>query len=263
MTPRYRVIPYKAGSASAAALADGLGGLRLRTENSRFRPRQGDVIVNWGSQREAHLKDTPARLLNDPELIVWVSDKLRFFKLMKENVPELIPPFWTEKSGIWGGDYPVVCRTILNGHSGQGIVIANNESELVDAPLYVKYMKKKHEYRVHVGKVEGRKNPDTIIAVQRKARNKSVPDELVNWHVRNHANGFIFARNESTAPVAVLDAARQAFEFTGLDFGAVDVIYNERDNKAYVLEINTAPGLAGSTVDDYVRYFHKRERETS
>jgi D-alanine-D-alanine ligase-like ATP-grasp enzyme len=38
-----------------------------------------------------------------------------------------------------------------------------------------------------------------------------------------------------------------------LDFGAVDVIWNEKQQRAYVLEVNTAPGLEGQTVDDYAR----------
>ena len=40
-------------------------------------------------------------------------------------------------------------------------------------------------------------------------------------------------------------------ESIGLDFGAVDVIYNGHSNRAYVLEINTAPGLTGTTLDNY------------
>jgi glutathione synthase/RimK-type ligase-like ATP-grasp enzyme len=37
----------------------------------------------------------------------------------------------------------------------------------------------------------------------------------------------------------------------GLDFGAVDIIWNEREDKCYVLEVNTAPGLQGSTLENY------------
>jgi D-alanine-D-alanine ligase-like ATP-grasp enzyme len=42
-----------------------------------------------------------------------------------------------------------------------------------------------------------------------------------------------------------------------LDFGAVDVIYNRAQDKAYVLEVNTAPGLEGSTLDNYVEAIQK------
>ena len=257
MSDRVRVLPYKQGSASAKALAEGLNTLVLRTENSRFRPRPTDLIVNWGSQRKDNL--SPARVLNDPEKIRLASDKLAFFTVMSSSTEtsSLVPKHWTDASEIEDSEFPIVCRTVLSGHSGQGIVIARDRSELVPAPLYVKYMKKKDEYRVHVGRVDGRKNPDMVIAVQRKAREIAVPDSEVNWEIRNHSNGFVFVRNGFTAPVAVVDAARQVFSATGLDFGAVDVIYNERSAAAYVLEVNTAPGMEGRTVEDYVRFIEK------
>lgn len=257
MTDRVRVLAYKQGSASARALADGLDALMLRRDGSTFRPRADDLIVNWGSQRKMNLE--PARVLNDPEAIRIASDKLEFFETMSssDETRMLVPKHWTDASEIEDSEFSIVCRTVLSGHSGQGIVIARDRSELVPAPLYVKYMKKKDEYRVHVGRVEGRKNPDMVIAVQRKAREIAVPDSEVNWEIRNHSNGFVFVRNGFTAPVAVVDAARQVFSATGLDFGAVDVIYNERSAAAYVLEVNTAPGMEGRTVEDYVRFIEK------
>jgi glutathione synthase/RimK-type ligase-like ATP-grasp enzyme len=94
-----------------------------------------------------------------------------------------------------------------------------------------------------------------LIAVQRKARRLSVPDSQVNWQVRNLAGGFVFTREGFTLPTACETAAHLVVKACGLDFGAVDVIWNETQQKAYVLEINTAPGLEGQTVDDYVTFF--------
>ncbi|MDT9694122.1 hypothetical protein Q5762_38495, partial [Streptomyces sp. P9(2023)] len=68
----------------------------------------------------------------------------------------------------------VVARTMLRGHSGAGIVLHSGDDELVDAPLYVKYVKKTQEYRVHVAFGE-------ILDQQRKARRQDTPDEEVNW----------------------------------------------------------------------------------
>jgi len=145
----------------------------------------------------------------------------------------------------------VVCRTILNGHSGAGIVIATNEEELVDAPLYVEYIPKKEEYRVHIFKGE-------VLHCQRKARKLEHPADKVNWQIRNHANGFIFEIKEpEDVPEMCIEQALLAVQAVGLDFGAVDVIWNEKQQKAYVLEINTAPGLEGSTLDKYVEAFIK------
>lgn len=250
---RYRVLPYKRGSQSAKVLAESLGGLRLKTDARAFLARADDVLINWGtSVRPPRLAGVP--MLNPPEVIKKVSDKLQFFNLMNEAEPNLIPKFWTDQSGIWEGDFPVVCRTVLNGHSGEGIVIARNRSELVPAPLYVKYIPKKQEYRIHVGKVAGTDITETI-AIQRKARIHSVPDSDVDWNIRNRSNGFTFARATAEPAKRVTDAARRALEIVGLDFGAVDVIDNERKQKAYVLEINSAPGLEGATVLDYAGFF--------
>lgn len=37
----------------------------------------------------------------------------------------------------------------------------------------------------------------------------------------------------------------------GLESGAVDIIWNEKENKCYVLEVNTAPGICGITTKKY------------
>ena len=36
-----------------------------------------------------------------------------------------------------------------------------------------------------------------------------------------------------------------------LDFGAVDIIWNKRHDRYYTLEVNTAPGLEGTTLERY------------
>jgi hypothetical protein len=255
---RYRVLPYRQGSRGAKSLATALGGKVLKLEGSTWQPHPEDVVINWGNTKPIQ---GPARLaqriLNDPESIKTASNKLNFFDMMHTAASDLIPQYWSKREDIPNDVFPIVCRTVLAGHSGEGIVIANNAGELVDAPLYVQYVKKKEEYRVHVGKRLGDDGVHSvhIIAVQRKARRTDTPNEEVNWQVRNLAGGFIFQRNGFVCPEAVLSAAKRAIESTQLDFGAVDVIWNEQQEKPYVLEINTAPGLEGSTVDDYRSFF--------
>jgi glutathione synthase/RimK-type ligase-like ATP-grasp enzyme len=247
---RYRIAPYKQGSKGASELAKALGGKVLRREKSTFWPHASDVIINWGSS-EIDPRLIVAGVLNDPDQVRIATNKLEFLKLMQAEDSQYTPEFWTSKADIPENAYPVVCRTILSGHSGEGIVIANDASELVNAKLYVKYVKKTDEYRVHVGK-EMR-----VIAVQRKARRHDFPDDQVNWQIRNHANGFVYVRQNVSAPACVTQAAIKSLVVSGLDFGAVDVIYyeNKKGFGAKVLEINTAPGLAGQTVQDYARYF--------
>jgi glutathione synthase/RimK-type ligase-like ATP-grasp enzyme len=244
---RLRIFPYNQHSKSAKALRDGLHGSKLlKRVGSRFVPRRGDEIINWGAS------DCPFDNYTSFNKYYWVgvaAHKLWWFRQTEEA--GITPRYWEHREAIPEDAFPIVCRTVLQGHSGAGIVIANNRDELVPAPLYVEYKKKKDEFRVHVG--DGGKS---IISVQRKARDKAFPNP--NWQVRNHANGFIYARHNFDVPPAVISAAKLALEVSNLDHGAVDVIWNDHEEKAYVLEINTAPGLEGETVNDYIRYFTER-----
>lgn len=114
----------------------------------------------------------------------------------------------------------------------------------VHAPLYVKYVKKQQEYRVHVFN-------GSVIDVQRKMRRTDTPDAEVNWQVRNHCNGFIFGREGVELPDVALTMSKDSVGALGLDFGAVDIIYNAHEDKYYVLEVNTACGLTGTTLEVY------------
>ena len=253
---RYYVYPYKQGSKSARAIANALGGRVLRRQEGAYKPRTGDVVINWGCSSPE--RDTGAsRLLNRPDDILCMSNKRLAFQVFRgKDVP--IPRFSLTKPVSWSGD--TVVRHKLTGHSGEGIEIVPAGEPLPDAPLYVEYIKKEDEYRVHVGisKIDPQVQDGTgtsIISIQRKARRLETPDNEVNWQVRNHDNGFVYVRGGVNPPPAVMDAASRALVASGLDFGAVDVIYNRKEGKAYVLEINTAPGVEGTTVSDYAAFF--------
>lgn len=255
MTSRIRIFPYRQGSKGAKALSLELGGKVLRLEGSKYKPKQEDVIINWGNTTFNESAEwgpkTPETFFNyDTDCMRLSTNKLMFFKFMGVEHSDIIPQFWDHRNEIPEDAYPVVCRTVLAGHSGDGIVIASGPDSLVDCSLYTKYIKKKEEYRVHVGRKDG---TSIIISLQRKAKRNGF--ENPNWQVRNHANGFVFVRHEVNPPESVLHVAKQALERSGLDFGAVDVIWNEHEQKAYVLEINTAPGLEGTTIKDYGDYF--------
>lgn len=242
-----KVFPYKAGSRGAKALANALGGRVLKRKGSKYRFREGDLIINWGAS------DCPFKgrnVANQPDAIEPASNKLKCFQLMQEAGVS-IPRFWTNKDEIPDDAFPVMCRTKLQAHSGEGIVVAERRDQLVNAPLYTQYMKKKDEYRVHVIRKPG--VAESIIAfTQRKAKRHDVQD--ANFMVRNLANGFVYVVGENP-PALVLTEATKALESTDLAFGAVDVIWNEHQQKAYVLEINTAPGLEERTAEAYAEVF--------
>ncbi len=246
--PRIRILPYKRGSKSAKALADALGGKVLKLEGSRFRAKEQDVIVNWGN---THTGIDCQTLLNWGPTVQQLINKLTFFNHYSEVDEVNIPPFWTNQGDIPDDAFPIVCRTILNGHSGRGIVISDSRGDLVPAPLYVKYIKKKAEFRIHMGK--DRNGQSIIIDQQKKVLRNGYANP--DFRVRNLANGFLFQRNGIMVPACVLAQAKAAMDNCSLDFGAFDIIFNERDNVAYVLEVNSAPGIQNSTIQAYANYF--------
>lgn len=240
------IYPYRKGSKSVKALREA-GFKTIKLENSRFKGRENKVVVNYGSSRlpEEVLK---CRVINSPEAVSKAANKLLAFKAMAEYGVRV--PFFTESlveaQRIVGQS--VVVRHKLTGHSGEGIEIVKLTDILPEAPLYVQYIKKKEEYRVHVFMGE-------VIDVQRKARKREVPDEEVNWQVRNLDGGFIYAREGVELAEEPCLQAIAAVEALGLDFGAVDIIWNENSDTYYVLEVNTAPGLTGTTLGKYVEAF--------
>lgn len=257
-----KILPYKAGSKSVKSLCEALDVKALRLTNSKWKIKEDSVVINWGSSSYGPLMNIPVpentsvTILNSPLDVTRCVDKLKFFKLLKdftvssEIEDDIVPEFWTDKEYIPAGAYPIVCRTVLNGHSGEGIVIADTPDDLVDAPLYVRYMKKKKEFRIHVGKT----SDGTFVVISEQQKVAKHGTEPTDWRIRSHSNGFVFQRQGISVPLHVRSAAMRALEATGLDFGAVDCILTT-GGKASVLEINTAPGLEGQTVADYANFF--------
>ena len=244
------IYPYKAGSKSVAALKEALGAKIIRLENSRFKGK-GKVVINWGNSM-TNEEIEAAAVLNEPDKVANATNKRTFFETVVGHVS--IPDFTTEKEEAesWLPS-PVVVRERLQGHSAEGVVILEDVDDFANynhnrAKLYVRYIPKRTEYRVHV--VNGE-----VIDVQQKAIRHNRSSTTVNFRIQNHANGFIYKREDVNPPNMVLEEAVKAVTLCGLHFGAVDVIWNEFRKTAYVLEVNTAPGLEGQTVEKYTVAF--------
>lgn len=249
-----KIYPYMNGSASAKALSAALGCILFKREG---RPRVTDILINWGcSEIRREIKWTK-KCLNLPAAVRRASNKLITFTSLQGEVPI---PEWTDKAEVaqeWykNGDV-VVARSVLNGHSGEGIVLihrtTHEEWDEKHYPLYTKYIPKQHEYRLHTSAEHG------VFFIQRKARKKDIADDQVNWKIRNHSNGFIFAHQDVDVSEAMKDACVKACVKLGLNFAAFDVI-QKKNGEFFILEANTACGLEGTTLEKYVEMFKKYE----
>src|SRR3546814_15090104 len=128
----FQILPYKQGSKSAKALDNVLDCKVLKLKGSKYKPKPDDTIINCGSTTLPEWTLHKSNVLNRYN-ISDVSNKFKFFQMMSGE--EYLPKFWTKKEDIPDEAFPIVCRTVLSGHSGVGIVIADNRDDLVPANL--------------------------------------------------------------------------------------------------------------------------------
>jgi len=167
------------------------------------------------------------------------------------------PKFTTDPNNLRElGSKRIFARTLLNSTSGKGIVEFDLGQPVPVAPVYTEYIPKKSEYRVHVF-------GDSVIDVQQKKKRAGFEDER-NTRVRNVANGYVYCRSGISPPAGINNLACSAVRALGYKYGAVDIVYNERNNRLAVLEVNSRPGLMGTTLDKYaeavLQYYNPVER---
>lgn len=226
MPARLGLMPVKYGSRGAKALATVLS------------ERLGRHVRRYRSAADAGSSVKLFKLREG-------TDKLTQFQRFRAAGVSC-PPFTTDRAEAlrWLAEpSAVVCRTILRGSEGRGIVVAETADQVVAAPLYTKYIKKKKEFRVHV--LNG-----VVIDVQEKRKRRDFTDQR-DSHIRNVANGYVFCRDGVVEPAGLRELAVAATASLGYILGAVDLVYNERGNTAYVLEVNSTPGMEGTTLQKY------------
>lgn len=256
-----KILPYRLGSNTAKALADAFGTIRIHHDptKSKFRGGTKHVVYNYGNASVADwMADIPSNLLlNHPTCVTIASNKVRAFQALQaaidsDEYSNLSIPEWTVSKPVaegWIKDGGVVyCRQLTRASQGRGIVVAHTADQLVNAPLYTKGVASiKREYRAHV--FDG----EVIDLVAKAAQNGQGED--VNQEIKSHDNGWIFVRDAVAIPDAakekLVNTAIETVEALGLDVAAVDIIRDDSNN-LFVLEVNTAPGMEGTTLNKYV-----------
>ena len=246
---KLKLYPYKMGSGSAKDLARALKVLRIYPDKD-YISKTNHIVINWGASQEPLWMKQHTKILNQPLSVTLATNKSKTFeRLGRAGVPIPEITYSSNEAKEWlvaNSETIVVCRTTLTGHSGQGIVLAKTPEEVIEAPLYTKHIKHDREFRVHVF------FNDVIDFTEKKMRNGH---DRPNPYIRNHGGGWVFCRQGIELPDKVRVAAIQAVSALGLDFGAVDIGYVSTEDSPYVFEVNTAPGLEGTTLVKYTEAF--------
>lgn len=242
-----RVYPYKTRSQSARELRDRLNAGRMVLPHGRYVYRSSHVILNWGNSTVPDWDNSSVAWINHPFSVHRASNKKVSHRELKDNDVNTLPT--TENiyvAQMWKDQgYTIIERHLLQGHSGQGIVVVNPDEELNNVSLYSKYIGERREYRVHVYDGE-------IIYVQQKKRRNGAR-ELPTYSdvIRNHGTGWVYCADDMTPlPDEAGELSIKAVSALNLTFGAVDIA--TRQGESYVIEVNTAPGLEGRSTDIYL-----------
>ena len=197
--------------------------------------RKGNVLrQSTPAYTRQHFVVTP-RVLNKVE---------QFERFTTQNVS--CPKFCTTRQDVQQmGVKTLFARTLINSTGGRGIVEFQSDAvEIPYAPLYTEYIPKKAEYRFHVF-------GDKVIDVQQKKKKREFDADNRDTRIRNLSNGYVYTRDGVAPPDGAADLAVRAVAALGYQYGAVDLIYNEKRNQCYVLEVNSRPGLMGTTLEKY------------
>lgn len=231
------IYPYKKGLNSTSMLRE--AGCKVRYDTST--PRQG-VATAWGNRTPPPWADK-VTWINHPCAIPLVSSKINWASLCAKHGFGLA--FTEDKSHAksWASyrGVKVLCRTKINSRGGEGIVVARNSSQVVDAPLYSLYFKKNREYRVVFGSLCG------SVYVATKCRPTDSGDmDRDDLLIRTADRGYVYQTDTDPLPESVIDQLNlvaPVLANLGLNLLAYDIAYNSETDKACIIEANTAWGL--------------------
>ena len=188
--------------------------------------RCSDGDVNWGRSK--------ANTKLNPDITMATNKHLMRYAFKKHNVPT--PELYTYETL----KYPCIGRP--DKHSmGRGFWKCNNLEEVAmaikgtkrkkGATHFMEYIDAPREYRVHIFK-----------------------GKSIRISEKDHTEFHVYTTIRPTGNVNhVRDVAKRAVKALGLDFGAVDILAN--DKQAWALEVNTAPGIGGSMPRVYATKF--------
>jgi len=242
MTKRVIIVPYRMASTSGrllkeALLHEGIDCIR-RTVDSNKPIKPSDLLIYYGGTGIYQSKQG-GRINTNRD---YAQNKLSSLRKLQED--NLSTVEWTTDPQVAATWPTTVARATLTGHSGQGITIHEQGQPLPTVPLYTKYIKKTFECRIHVFN-------GSVIDAQIKRRKQGA--ENADNLVRNIHTGWVYCREDYTPEEPAKTLSIAAVNSLQLDFGAVDLIYNQHYNQYYILEVNTAPGLEGTTLTNYVK----------
>jgi predicted ATP-grasp superfamily ATP-dependent carboligase len=215
-----------------------------------IRPTEEDTLVRYGIAGNREKDYLFGTVINSGESIIKASNKrMSALILQRRKIPS--PKIFLHVEDIRATDLPVVRR--LKHHSrGSDIKLVTSLRHIPQGDYYSKFIESNCEYRIHV--FDGK-----AIRVQLKVKGEETVDDDRDF-IHNVENGFLlkdtFDHNLNLEK-EMIPIAENAVKLLGLDFGAADVLVG-KDNKPYILEVNSAPRLCKFGRQLYTIYLYEK-----
>lgn len=207
---------------------------------------KSNKIINWGN----HIfSDDSLLALNPPKSVALASNKSMTRKIL-QNAKIAVPATW-----YWVGNgqvyFPCIGRP-RNHTKGKEFYVLNDledfkkliEKQNVSDWYFSEIFEKTHEYRVYVA--HGK-----ILLIHEKPL--TLGELRANYSV-NHDSWRVLKWSEFNEKVCT--ESIKAVEELGLDYGAVDMMYNAENESMAIAEINTSPQITSPyTSKKFAEYF--------
>lgn len=244
MTTAFDIVVNPVGSKFAKALQQELSKKVVNTVYRRLTPKHVPAKRTIISKRGNILRRGSAAFVRDHFVVTTRAlNKVEQFERFKEAGVTTPQYALSDREARGLNCKTLFARTLISATNGRGIIEFERSTEQYPvAPLYTEYIPKKAEYRFHVFYGE-------VIDIQQKKKKAGVDER--NTRIRNLHNGYVYCRDGIVAPDGAANLAIRAVAACGYQYGAVDIIYNEKRGQCYVLEVNSRPGLMGTTLEKY------------
>lgn len=205
-------------------------------------------IINWGNRI---LRNSDCKV-NFPSAIENASDK-RLSRILLQSAGVKVPTTvtWQNPEKLQP-KFPLIIRP-SHHHAGKKFYIAHTPREAANLVLrfpeladgyFSEIFPKTHEYRVHCAHGKILMISEKPLQEGEIRANHSVIEE--SWRALRWSE-----YNEK-----ICKESLKAVEVLGLDYGAVDIMYNSKDDSVAVCEINTSPSVSTEyTSGKYAAYF--------
>lgn len=267
----------------------------LKVTGGKDKPdRTKEMVIGWGTKTKKEAVINAKKVLNHVNEIRANRNKhTTLTRLVREK--DMVAPFVRAEDVMTAIDGPriPICLPLVgrtNYHQGgKGFWICLTKSHIRNAieegaQYFQNYIDIKDEFRIHIF-------GDKVLCAQKKVKRTNIEQAYINQHVEKISN--IAGKNErkldkdtlnytlgrmakenlgvdmivrsnrkgwkfshiKTINKAMEALAIKALKVVGLEFGAVDCCI-DNTGKPWIIEINSGPGLDGTTLKAYVNKFN-------